>query len=241
VATLTNAIAPDLFAIFPDYTRIVIIGDLGETSSLASQIADEFSTRPVSVAGPDLDDPRLIAWRDAFRTLGYSPTKFRPSVDALVRRVAKFGSVRTGAAPVDVGNLVSSRFAVPVGAHALDDVPNGATIELAGARGTEIFETFSGDRELPEPGEIVLRQSDRVLTRRWVWRQGQFGSIQPATRRLQFHIDLLGPGHACAGEAENDLRRLLSGTYQELDRFVLNARSSSVTSELPDREVARRR
>jgi DNA/RNA-binding domain of Phe-tRNA-synthetase-like protein len=240
MATLTNAIAPDFFAIFPDYTRIVLIGDLGETSSLALQVAGESSQRDVSVAVPDVDDPRLVAWRDAFRTLGYSPTKFRPSVDALVRRVAKFGPVLTGVALVDVGNLVSTRFAVPVGAHALDDVPNGGTIELAGARGTEIFETFNGDRELLEPGEIVLRQADRVMTRRWVWRQGQYGSIQPPTGRFQFHIDLLGPGHALAGAAENDLRRLLGGAYQALDRVVLNARSSSVTSELPDREAARR-
>ena len=58
--------------------------------------------------------PSLAAWRRAFRAFGVDPTAYRSAAEALLRRLTKQGSIPSINTLVDIGNLVSIRYGLPV-------------------------------------------------------------------------------------------------------------------------------
>ena len=58
--------------------------------------------------------PSLAAWRSVFRGFGLDPTQYRGAAEALLRRLTKKGEIPSVNTLVDIGNLVSIRYALPV-------------------------------------------------------------------------------------------------------------------------------
>jgi len=143
--------------------------------------------------------PRIAAWREAFRTLGYKPGDFRPSIEALLRRVLRGQELLTINALVDIGTVISLRHLLPIGGHAIDVLTQD--IALRPATGEEVFIPFGSEElEHPMPGEFIFVEGDVVLTRRWSWRQAQHTLVTPETRALEFNVDGLPP--VTRGEVE---------------------------------------
>jgi DNA/RNA-binding domain of Phe-tRNA-synthetase-like protein len=93
---------------------------------------------------------------------------------------------------VDLGNLVSIRHLVPIGAHAIDHLTDN--MDLRAATGAEIFEPFGSDAvEHPNPNEIIFAEGQTVLTRRWTWRQSKHTLILPETTAIEINVDALSP------------------------------------------------
>lgn len=194
---LTYRIYPDVFERFPTFLRGVVLAcDLTNGSSpteLAAMLRSEEDTLRKKLHSDSLTEtPRLKNWREAFRSLGIKPTEFRPSIEAMVRRVVRGDSLPLINTLVDIGNLVSLRYLVPAGGHSMDHLT--ADIALRIATGNEIFTAFGSTAiEHPDPGEIIFAEGDTVLTRRWVWRQGNHTILAPESRSVEFNIDALPP------------------------------------------------
>src|SRR5574340_473303 len=58
--------------------------------------------------------PSLAAWRTVFRAFNVDPTQYRSAAEALLRRLTKKGDIPSINTLVDLGNLVSIRYALPV-------------------------------------------------------------------------------------------------------------------------------
>lgn len=113
----------------------------------------------------------LAAWRAAFRRFGAQPTKHRSAAEALLRRLTKKGDIPSINRLVDMGNLVSIRYGLPVAVFDLREVTGAVSVHLAD--GTERFVEL-GDETVkhPEVGEVVFSdETEMVLARRWCWRQ----------------------------------------------------------------------
>jgi len=79
-----------------------------------------------------------------------------------------------------------------VGGHAIDALT--ADLALRPATGEETFVAFGQEgAEHPEPGEIVFVEGDRVLVRRWIWRQAHHTLTMPETSAIEFNVDGLPP------------------------------------------------
>jgi DNA/RNA-binding domain of Phe-tRNA-synthetase-like protein len=187
----------DVFSKFPEYRRgIVIAHDIINGTSpddLITSLRDAESALSQQLT-PDaiLMHPCIASWRGAYRSLGVKPSEFRPSVEALVRRVLKKDPLPAINKVVDLGNLISIQHLVPIGAHAIDRLT--ADMDLRLATGNEIFEPFGTDLvEHPNPGEIIFAEGDTVLTRRWTWRQSKHTLILPETTAVEFNVDALPP------------------------------------------------
>lgn len=210
-------IADQVFDLFPEYRRgLVFANDIQNGQSPDSLLAllrqQEQQTR-LELAGQDVNAvPRLERWREAFRLTGIKPTKFRPSIDGLARRVLSGNDLPSINRVVDIGNLVSLKYLVPVGAHATDVIQTG--MHLRPADGSEDFCSFGTQEwEHPEPGEIIFADGAQVMTRRWAWRQAEHSIVKDSTTAVEFNIDLLPP-------LPDDLYGTIIGDVQELvDRF----------------------
>ena len=194
---LSYSISDEVFARFPGYVRGVVLAyDVSNAASspelLVMLRAAEAAVRQSLSLDQLTQQPRLAAWRDAFRLLGFKPSEFRPSIEALVRRVLHDQELPTINALVDIGNIVSLRHLVPVGSHAIDHLTQD--IALRPASGGEVFVPFGSDQpEHPAEGEIVFAEGDTVLTRRWVWRQSTHTLTLPGTTAVEFNVDGLPP------------------------------------------------
>ncbi len=139
-----------------------------------------------------IKNPPIASWRDAYRSFGSKPSKFRPSVEAMARRILKGDSLPSINALVDIGNVISLRYLVPAGGHAIDEVKGDLT--LRPAAGDETFNPFGSDTtEHPDPGEIIFTEGNIVLTRRWTWRQAMHTLTLPETTAIEFNVDGLPP------------------------------------------------
>jgi DNA/RNA-binding domain of Phe-tRNA-synthetase-like protein len=193
----TCSIHKSVFEQFPGYVRGVVIIE-GVKNGPSSPALLEKLRAEEAVVRTSLDIGGLAAhaciasWREAYRSFGAKPSKFRPSMEALIRRVLRGEELRSISALVDIGTVISLRHLVPSGGHAID-VVNG-DIELRPAHGGEIFVPFGSDQtENPEAGEIIFAEGDVVLTRRWTWRQARHTLLQMSTCAVEFNVDGLPP------------------------------------------------
>ncbi len=157
--------------------------------------------------------PSLAAWRGAFRGFGVDPTQYRSAAEALLRRLTKTGSLPSVNALVDLGNLVSIRYALPVAIFDLRAARGAVTVRFAD--GTERF-TPLGEAvpEHPPAGEVFFSDdAGLVLARRWCWRQSAESAARADTADVLITIEAQHPdGRADVEAALRDARELLAGT-----------------------------
>ena len=154
------SIDDEVFGRFPGYVRGVVLaygvsnGD--SPPELIAMLRDaEVSVRDRLDKDGLADHPRISSWREAYRSFGAKPSKFRSSIEAMVRRVLSNNELPTINTLVDIGNVLSLRYLVPTGGHAIDEVKED--IILRPANGEETFVPFGSDQvEHPIPGEIVF-------------------------------------------------------------------------------------
>jgi DNA/RNA-binding domain of Phe-tRNA-synthetase-like protein len=164
--------------------------------------------------------PSLEAWRRTFSSFGVKPTQYRSAAEALLRRLTKQGDIPSINPLVDLANLVSIRYRLPVAVCDQRPVTGVTTVRLA--TGEERFTDIgSGTTSHPEPGEVVF-VDDALLAsaRRWCWRQSAESAAGPDTVEAIFTIE------AQHDEAENDVRRATNDLLELLVVFQAEAEIS---------------
>lgn len=134
----------------------------------------------------------LDAWRNAYRSFGVKPQKFRPSFDALIRRAS--GGLPEVNRVVDAYNAISVKYGLPIGGENIDAYEG--PLRLIRALGVETFDTFSEGSptiETVDAGEVVWCDDAGVTCRKWNWRQGIRTRVHHDTTRAFFLFECLEP------------------------------------------------
>jgi DNA/RNA-binding domain of Phe-tRNA-synthetase-like protein len=164
--------------------------------------------------------PSLAAWRRAFSAFGVKPTQYRNAAEALLRRLTKHGDIPSINTLVDIGNIVSIRYAMPVACFDQTAVTGATTVRFA--VGDESFTDLWADAPVaPEPGEVVfVDDAGLVSARRWCWRQSAQSATGPETTEVLVTIEGHHVGAAeDARAATEDLIDLLQ-RHQPISRTV---------------------
>ena len=152
----------------------------------------------------------LAAWRNVFRSFGVDPTQYRSAAEALLRRLTKKGDIPSINLLVDLGNLVSIRYALPVAVFDTRTLQGAVTVHCSD--GSERYTTLGQDEvEHPEPGEVVFSDETKlVIARRWCWRQSDQSAAQQATTQAIITVEAHhAEGQKDVDAALNDLLTLL--------------------------------
>ncbi|MBE2271466.1 MAG: hypothetical protein IAE80_24750 [Anaerolinea sp.] len=168
----------------------------------------------------------LAAWRSVFRSFGVDPTQIRSACEALLRRLTKQGDIPSINTLVDLGNLVSIRYAVPVAILDTRAAANTITVRLAD--GSERF-TNLGQTEVdhPESDEVIFADdSGLVFARRWCWRQSDESAARNDTTDAIVTVEA---HHASAAQdvaaAVRDLTTLLPQyAHGEVTSTIISAK-----------------
>ena len=145
----------------------------------------------------------IQAWRRAFSAMGMKPTQYRCASEALLRRYRKEGALPALHPLIDLCNAASLAFAIPIAVFDTRQITGALTVRSA--QGDETYETFAGDTEHPEPGEVIfVDEAGRAHSRRWTNRQSGLSAIRPETQQA------LMVAEALHDTAESDVARLTS-------------------------------
>jgi DNA/RNA-binding domain of Phe-tRNA-synthetase-like protein len=206
---------PDILARYPAVVGGVILAQ-GMTNgptptSLQAMYQAEQQTTLQRIGNTPLSQiTSLAAWRSAMRGFGVDPTQYRSAAEALLRRLTKKGDIPSINLLVDLGNLVSIRYALPVAVF--DTRALHGTITVHFADGSERYTTL-GENEVehPEPGEVVFSDETKlVIARRWCWRQSEDSAANAETRNAIITVEAHHTeGHQDAEAALDDLLELL--------------------------------
>jgi DNA/RNA-binding domain of Phe-tRNA-synthetase-like protein len=207
---------PDILTRFPNTIGGIIraCGIRGGPSSeslLALYLAEQQAVLKRIGANSLSQIESLSAWRSVFRGFGVEPTQFRSAAEALLRRLTKQGDIPTINCLVDIGNLVSIRYALPVAVFDTRAAQGPITVRFSD--GSERFTPLGAPQpEHPEPGEVIFSDAAMlVFARRWCWRQSDQSAARDDTTDAVITVEAHhAKGRADVESALADLTKLLA-------------------------------
>ncbi len=220
---------PDIVARYPNVIGGVILADGLTNGPTPDALREAFLAEQQAVLKrigdtPLSQIPALAAWRGAFRGFGLDPTQYRSAAEALLRRLTKKGDIPSINTLVDLGNLVSIRYALPVAVFDTRALQGAVTVHVAD--GSERYTTLGeSEEDHPEPGEVVFSDETKlVIARRWCWRQSEQSAAQADTTRALITVE----GHHA--QARADVQAARDDLLELLRKFA----GGNVTSAILD-------
>jgi DNA/RNA-binding domain of Phe-tRNA-synthetase-like protein len=201
---------------FPDYRVAVVVAEgltiaAERPAGLDALIAARETAARERWGGIELAQiPGIAAWRAAYKGFGIKQTRYRSSVERLVKNVLAGRPLARVNAFVDLYNAVSLVHVLPLGADDLERITPPLAFRFAhdGDSFVDMADIETGEApEAPKPGEVVYADAGHVLCRRWNWRQDARSLITPATTRAV--VTLQANGHGDPAAAANDLIDLI--------------------------------
>jgi DNA/RNA-binding domain of Phe-tRNA-synthetase-like protein len=209
---------PEILARFPHVVGGVIHADGVVNRPAPPELSTAFVAEQRAVVqrigGTPLSElPTLAAWRGVFRGFGVDPTKYRSAAEALLRRLTKQGELPGIDTLVDLANLVSIRYALPVAVFDQRAISGGTSVRLA--HGGEQWSDLGSSRaEHPQPGEVIfVDEEEQVSARRWCWRQSRTSAARSDTSEILITVE--GHHDRAPDDVDRALRDLQSllGSY----------------------------
>jgi len=184
----------DILSRFPDLHAGIILAEGLRNDPTPESLRVSFLNEQKAVlefiGGTPLSEiSSLSAWRAAFRKFDVDPTQYRCSAEALLRRLTKKGDIPSINTLVDMANMVSIHYALPVAAFDLSHLKLPITVRFA--EGSERY-TPLGETEVenPVPGEVIFSdETGLVIARRWCHRQSDESAARENTGRVLFTIE----------------------------------------------------
>jgi len=220
-----------LFETFPELAIGVVIAagidNRGDGDAAAAFLRQQVDAVRSSWSHDRLEtDPRIASWREAYRSFGAKPNKHRCSIENAIRMIldgVQFPSINKA---VDVYNAISLKHCVPAGGDDLDRVVGD--IVLTFATGDERFIPLNGTEPMPpKPGEVIYRDDEDVLCRRWNWRECDKSKMTAQSTNLCLVVEGLPPVSA------EEVRQISAELGQAIERYC----GGSTTLYLVDRDA----
>lgn len=204
----------EIAAAFPDFrVAVVVASDLAireaRPPELGATIAERERACQARWTGTELSEiPGVAVWRRAYRAFGIKKTSYRSSVERLVKNVLAGRELPEINSFVDAYNAVSLKHVMPAGADDLDRVAGDLAFRY-GRTGDSFVDMAGGEEgsgapadDPPKEGEVVYADTEKVLCRRWNWRQDARSLVMPSTRRAVVTLQFNGAGDFDAAVAD---------------------------------------
>ena len=222
-----------VLAAYPDLVGGVIVAEGLHSGPSPDALKEAFAAEQKAVLErigdkPLSEIPSLAAWRTVFRSFGVDPTQYRSAAEALLRRLTKKGDIPSINLLVDIGNLVSIRYGLPVAVVDRRAIVGSITVHFAD--GSEVFKNLNqSEVDHPVAGEVIFSdEQGNVVARRWCWRQSDESAAGEDTTRALITVE----GHHKG--AAQDIQAALTDLCDLLGRFSGGQFESTVLVLDPD-------
>ena len=129
------SVSPELLSVWPDAALGVLVYTAEVKASDEKQLAD-FEAALVRLAGEyQLDtvtkNPHVDATRRAYKALGKSPSEYRNSAEAMLRRIVKGSGLYHINNVIEVNNLISVESGYAIGSYDVEELQGEVTLVRA--------------------------------------------------------------------------------------------------------------
>ncbi|MFT8362898.1 MAG: phenylalanine--tRNA ligase beta subunit-related protein [Sporolactobacillus sp.] len=167
-------ISPELREVIPDFQIGVIVYHrvtiAGTPAIIANKLPLYYQNIKLSLAEqPVATIPGVAEWRRIFKAVGTDPSRYRPSQEALLRKIARDGAPHHVNSAVDLNNFFSVQHGIPMGIYNLGTLE--PPIQLIIGSEQDTYDALNG-RQMSMANKIVA-----------VDQQGAFGSPIVDSRR----------------------------------------------------------
>jgi lysyl-tRNA synthetase class 2 len=178
--------------------------------------------------------PFISSWREMYRSFGTKAGDYRPSAEALLRRTVKSQQLPAINTAVDTYNAISVKHLIPIGGFDLEKVEGD--IFLRFSSGGETFVPLgSKSIEKTYEGEVVYADSQRILTRRWNFRDCDWTKITINTTDLIMFID------GSPEMPQSTIKLSLEELVEKLEKFCKGTYFTSIANSInPIIEIRRK-
>ena len=143
-----------------------------EYQEVKKQIKDKFSNIELS------EYPIIKKWREVYKSFGEK--KARSSIEALIRRTVNGKEIPNINPIVDLYNMLSLKYELPVGGEDLAKIESN--VELTYASGNEKFiELGSNEEETVNENEIIYKFNNTVICRNFNYRESDITKLTEET------------------------------------------------------------
>ncbi|MEH7385624.1 phenylalanine--tRNA ligase beta subunit-related protein [Bacillus sp. JJ1521] len=128
-------ISPQLKELVPDFKVGIIQYDHIEVGDSPQMIRGRLQTFQESLFfdledKPVTDVKGIAEWRDIFKKVGTDPNRYRPSVEAIYRRVQKQNFLNSIHSAADLNNFFSIQYEIPIGIYDADIINGDIEIRV---------------------------------------------------------------------------------------------------------------
>jgi DNA/RNA-binding domain of Phe-tRNA-synthetase-like protein len=215
--------------IWRDYPNLVaavlLAGDISRHASTIAHVL-RFNALAASrlATSSEGELPEVQAWRRIFSRMGLKPTQYRCAAESLLRRFRKAGALPQLHPVVDLCNAISLAFAIPIAVFDVSKVSE--YLEVRYATGSEVYSTFGGDSEQPEPHEVIFADgAANAHARRWTHRQSAASTVTDETTMVLIVAEAM---HQAALE---DVQNLAAEVANALEAIGAVIRKTALLSQ----------
>ena len=130
-------------------------------------------------------------WRETYSKFGSKPSKYNSSIESLLKTILsdKTGNqIRRINPLVDIYNLISIKHRIPAGGDDIEKI--SGNIQLTFADGNEKFRKLNSDEyEIADENEVIYRDEEEVLCRRWNWRECDKSKLTEKTEKVCLFVE----------------------------------------------------
>lgn len=230
------SVSEEIFNQFPSTTLGIVvakgINNRVDDHTIPALLRAEESRIRATINKDDLGSrPEILTWRDTYKKFGVKPSDARSSVESLYRSVLNGRDIRRVNPLVDLYNFISLRYMLPAGAEDLAQINGDIQLTFAGPSEPAILLLGDEKPESPPPGEVIYRDDDGAICRRWNWREADRTKIIPQTTDCIIVLERLEPVaiptlEAAVKEVCDGVARLLGGTAKS---YLLNKENQSIS------------
>jgi len=215
-------IAPDILEKFPDL-RIGIVTVAGMHNGDANAEVEAIKQDAATKLRHDFTSetltkhPYILAWRETYRQCGVKSSDYRPTAEALMRRIVQGNALPTISTAVDLYLATELAYYLPIGGYDLYHVAGDITLRLS--LGNEIFFPIgSAAAEQTTRDEVVYADAEKILTRRWNYRDCDAAKITQNSSHIALFCEAplvdVPTDHLCQSTEQlaTYLRRFCGGT-----------------------------
>lgn len=191
-------IDPKIFERYPDVLLGVVtlrgVDNHGQVDVI-SQLLRDAEKEALQKTGdiPVAEHPNVIPWREAYRKFGAKPKDYPSSIENLIRRIAKGEQVRHINKLVDIYNIISLRYLLPVGGEDTDKVKGDVLLTFAGSDEKAVFLLGEKEARPPYPDEVIYKDDEGAICRRWNWKEAGRTKLTEETTNSFMVLEALPP------------------------------------------------
>lgn len=158
-----------------------------QLESLCQELEEKYGQEPVSQL------PKIAAWREAYRAFGVKAKDYPSSIEALYKRVTKGGRVGGINPLVDIYNYISLKYMMPAGGEDTDKMMGDLQLTYASDSEKPVTVLGKDEAQAPSAGEIVWKDDEGTICRRWNWREVARTILDNNTANCILVLEALNP------------------------------------------------